>query len=438
MPEQTIISWEIVGVILSVIGLALISLMEASLVSVNHIRIRQMAEEGHPTAPLVERLTGARQELLVTFIVLINGFVLLAANLTTVAARELWNETAVVWANLVVLTGLLVFGEITPKSISIHFAEPIALRTARLVYALTVIFTPLAILFNAIGKGLLYVLVGLRILPGRVHAVPTSFSEEDIKDLLTAGEQSGEVETTEREMIHGVIEFSDTTAREIMVPRTDLTALPVDASLEEAVEAFMQSGHSRIPVYDESVDDILGLLYVKDILVRLKAEKGGGVPPLIRELLRPAFFVPESKKSDELLRELQRRRVHMAIVVDEYGGTAGNVTIEDLLEEIVGDIIDEYDTERLEVVEMPDGTVLVDGRASLDKIQETFDIEIDEETTEAETISGLVTDILGRIPEVDDQVTVEGIRFTVLEVSHNRVERLRAVALPPEEIPPEE
>ena len=437
MPEQIII-WEIVGVILAVIGLAVVSLMEVSLVSVNHIRIRQLADEGHPTAPLVERMASERQDLLTTFIILINAFVLLAANLTTAAARELWNEAAVVWANLVVLTVLLVFGEITPKSISIYFAESIALRSARFIYVINLIMLPLAILFNAIGKGLLYVLVGLRILPGRVHAVPTAFSEEDIKDLITAGEQSGEVETTEREMIHGVIEFSDTTAREIMVPRTDLVALPVGATLEEAVAEFMESGHSRIPVYGESVDDILGLLYVKDILVRLKAETAGAPPPAIRGMLREPFFVPESKKSDELLRELQRRRVHMAVVVDEYGGTAGVVTIEDLLEEIVGDIIDEYDTERLEVVTMPDGTALVDGRASLDKIQETFDIEIEEETTEAETISGLVTDILGRIPEVNDQVIIEGIRFTVLEVSHNRAERLRAVALPPEEIPPEE
>jgi len=433
MPDN---SWiYILGVLLSIAGLALISLMEASLVSVNRIRMRQLAEDGHPTAPLVERLTREPQELLVTFIVLINGFVLLTANLTTVFARARWDEAAVVWANLVVLFILLLLGEITPKTISLHFAESIALRTARLVYFLTMLLLPLAVLFNSIGKGLLYLLVGLRILPGRVHAVPTAYSEEDIKDLITAGEQSGEVETTEREMIHGVIEFSDTTAREIMVPRTDLVALEADDPLAEAVDTFTRSGHSRIPVYEESLDEILGILYLKDILIRLRA--GGNGQPTIRELLRPAYFVPESKKSDELLRELQRRRVHMAIVVDEYGGTAGVVTIEDLLEEIVGDIIDEYDTERLEVVEMPDGAMLVDGRASLDKIEETFDIEIPEETTEAETISGLVTDILGRIPEVDDEVIIEGIRFTVLEVAHNRAERLRAVALPPEELPPE-
>jgi CBS domain containing-hemolysin-like protein len=220
-----------------------------------------------------------------------------------------------------------------------------------------------------------------------------------------------------------------------MVPRTDLVALSVDDSLEEAVDTFTQTGHSRIPVYEETIDDILGILFIKDILFRLRTES---TPPSIRELLRPAYFVPESKKSDELLRELQRKRVHMAVVVDEYGGTAGIVTIEDLLEEIVGDIIDEYDKERLDVVEMPDGTVLVDGRASLDKIQETFDIEIPEETTEAETISGLVTEHLGRIPEVGDRVVVEGIAFTVIEIYHNRAERLRAVALPPEDLPAEE
>ncbi len=428
--------WYILGIVLSGVALAAISLMEAALVSVNRLRVRQLSEDGHATAPLVARLIDAPQELLIAFIVLINSFVLLAANLTTALIHALgWSEAAVVWMNLLVLLTLLLFCEIVPKTVSVVFAEVIALRTARLVYVITLVLIPFSLLLNGISKGLLRLLVFLRILTGRVDAVPTAYSEEDIKDIITAGEQSGEVEASEREMIHGVIEFAGTTAREIMVPRTDLVTLEVDDTLETAVDAFMGSGHSRIPVYAETIDDIQGILYLKDILLRLQETAEGAPPPAIAELLRPAYFVPESKKSDDLLRELQRRHVHIAIVVDEYGGTAGIVTIEDLLEEIVGDIIDEYDTERQEVTTAPDGTILVDGRASLDKIEETFDIEIDEEETEAETISGLVTEILGRIPEVNDRVVIEGVQFTVQQVCHNRAESLQAVVLPPDELP---
>ncbi len=428
----------ILGIVLATVGLALISLIETALVSVSRVRLHQLVEEGHPTALLVHQLVSRPQELLVGLVIIINSLVLLIANLVTVIVHAHWGAGAVVWVNLLVLVVLLVFGEITPKTISVYYAESIALRTARLVHFLTIALWPIIFLCNTISMLLLRVLTMLRILPGRVHAAPTAFSEEDIKDLISAGEQSGEVEASEREMIHGVIEFSETTAREIMVPRTDLVALPDDAMLAEAIDLFLQSGHSRIPVYHENADNILGLLYIQDIIIRLQsAEKTGAASPTISELLRAAYFVPEVKKSDELLREMQRKRVHMAVVVDEYGGTAGIITIEDLLEEIVGDIIDEYDKERLEVTTLPDGTAVVSGRASLEKVQETFDIPLPEDT-EAETLSGLVTEMLGRIPEVGDRAVIGGVAFTVLEVSHNCAERLRAVAPPADEIKSDE
>ena len=433
MSGTTPLFWfEIAGVILAGIGLAFTSLIETAMVSVSRIRMRQLADEGHPTAPLVIYLHGQRQQLLGSQVVLINIFVLLAANLTTAAARLTWGVSAVVWANLIVLFGMLAFGEITPKTISIHFAENVALRTARAAYLINLIFAPVVAVLNAVSFAILRIFLLFHILPGQLHPAPTAFSEEDIKDLVSAGEQSGEVEASERAMIHGVIEFSDTTAREIMVPRTDLVALPVDVSWSEAIETFLQSGHSRIPVYEENTDNILGLLYVKDLLIQLNAVQQKSHAELaIAQMLRPAYFVPETKKSDELLREMQRKRVHMAIVVDEYGGTAGVITIEDLLEEIVGDIIDEYDQEEDEVTFQADGSAMVSGRASLEKIHESLDMAIPEET-DAETISGLITEQLGRIPEAGDEAIIAGVKFTVLKVSHNRIERLLAVALPSE------
>ncbi|HEX2949259.1 MAG TPA: hemolysin family protein [Armatimonadota bacterium] len=422
-----------VGVLIAGIGLAFVSLMETALVSVSRIRMHQLGEQGNTAAQLVERLTEHPQDFLGGFIVMINALVLLAANLTTVAARRYWGADSVVWANLVVLIILLLFCEITPKTISVYYAESMALRTARIAYIINTVLTPVVSVLNGISFALLWLLTRTRILHGHVHPAPTAFSEEDIKQLVSAGEQSGEVESTEREMIHGVIEFSDTTAHEIMVPRTDLVTLPADATLEEAIDMFMASGHSRIPMYEDNADNILGILYIKDLLIRLQTGKPVDRAQLaLPTMVRPAYFVPETKKSDDLLREMQKKQVHMAIVVDEYGGTAGIITIEDLLEEIVGDIIDEYDQERAEVVMLPDGTADVSGRASLDKMHDTFDMEIPEDT-EAETISGLVTEQLGRIPIANDVVTIAGIRLTVIEVKHNRIERLHAVALPSQE-----
>jgi CBS domain containing-hemolysin-like protein len=423
---EQLLNWsEVIAIILAAGGLAFVSLMEAALVSANRIRIRQLAEEGHPTAPLVERLTDNPHELLGGLVIMINVFILLIANLTTALVSRTLGPGAIVWVNLLVLVALLVFSEITPKTISVYYAEPIALRTARLATVINYVLSPILWIVNGLGFTLLRLLTALRILPGRIHAVPTAFSEEDIKQLLTAGEQSGEVETSEREMIHGVIEFADTAVSEIMVPRTDLVALAKDVGIEEAIETFLTSGHSRIPIYDDNVDNIVGMLFIKDILVQLKATEATGKPVVLTDLLRPAYFVPESKKCDDLLREMQSRQVHLAIVVDEYGGTAGLATIEDLLEEIVGDIIDEYDQERQEVETLPDGTAIVDGRTSLDKIHEAFDIEIPD--TDAETISGLITEMIDRIPQVGDHAVVGDVQFTVIEVVHNRAGKLKAV-----------
>lgn len=421
----------LIGVLFSLIGLALVSGIEAALVSISPLRVRQLVEQGgHAAAVLVQRLTERTEDLLIGQAVAVNVFLLLAATLTTVKVHD-WGWGAIVWANLLVFLALLVFGIILPKTFCIEYAEQVALRTAPLAAALAWLLTPAVALLNAISLALLHLLTALHVLPGVVRAAPpAAYSEEDLKDLITAGEQSGEVETTEREMLHGAIEFAETSADEVMVPRTELVALPIDSTLEEAIGAFMESGHSRLPVYRENADDILGVLYIKDLLIRLKlAEDTNNPPPAIGDLLRPAYFVPESKKSDELLRELQRRRVHLAIVVDEYGGTAGIITIEDLLEEIVGDIIDEYDVEQEDVTQLPDGTAMVSGQTSLDEIADVFDIEIPE--TEAETISGLITEILGRIPEVNDRVVVSAVAFTVMTVAHNRAEQLHVVAVPP-------
>lgn len=413
------------GLAVAVCVLAFISLVETALVSVSHARVRQLVDSGHPTAPLLDALIARPRELLGAVVVVVTGCVLLAATLTTTLAVRLWGDGMMTWATLLLLLVVLIAARVVPKTVGVAFAEPIALHTARLADLLVRILTPFVTLVRAISTGVLQLLIAVRVLAGHVRAVPTALRDDGIKQLISAGELSGEVAAAEREMIHGVIEFSETTAGEIMVPRTDLIALPIDVSLAQAIDVFTASGHSRIPVYQDDVDHIVGLLYIKDILIRLKAAEHTDATPAVPDLLRPAYFVPETKKSDELLREMQRRQLHFAIVVDEYGGTAGLVTIEDLLEEIVGEIIDEYDQERFDIITQPDGSLRISGRASLEMLQDALNISLPEET-DAETISGLITEIIGRIPLPGDRLTISGVEFTVQEVAHHRIESLTA------------
>ncbi|HOF89037.1 MAG TPA: hemolysin family protein [Armatimonadota bacterium] len=426
---------QVVTIGAAILVLAIFTLVQAALVSMDPVRLRQLVDGGNRTAMLIERMVARPEELLTGLVVVISTLVLLVANLATrIAAAALPPPGAIV-AVLGVLLLLLIVGEIIPRTISIHFVEGIALRTARVAYVLNFFLRPVVAVLTWISRGLLRLLTAVRLLPGRVYAVPTAFSPEDIKQLLTIGELGGEVAASEREMISGVIEFAETAAGEIMVPRTALVALPVETGLEAAIGVFLESGHSRIPVYEDSADNILGILYIKDLLIHLKTSRDAGAAlPVIRELLRPASFVPASKKSDALLREMQRQRVHLAIVVDEYGGTAGLITIEDLLEEIVGDIIDEYDTERQDIVTTPDGAALIFGGTSLDKVHDTLDMPLP--ATAADTISGLVMESLGHIPQVGDRVVINGVEFVVLEARQHRAELLRATVLRDDEHTP--
>jgi putative hemolysin len=247
-------------------------------------------------------------------------------------------------------------------------------------------------------------------------------TEDELKTLVDAGQEEGVFEQGERQMIYSVFALGDTLAREIMVPRTDMLALDVQTPLPEAVDALLQAGHSRVPVYEESVDRTLGLLYAKDLL---RAWRENQLPASIRELLRPAYFIPEAKKVDELLAEMQSQRIHMAIVVDEYGGVAGLVTLEDIVEEVLGEIQDEYDQgEEAPYQKLADGSYLFLGRVDLDDFNETMGASLSRE--EADTLGGYIYHHLGRVPGVGDQVKTGEIVLTVEQVIGRRIRRVRA------------
>jgi CBS domain containing-hemolysin-like protein len=261
-----------------------------------------------------------------------------------------------------------------------------------------------------------------QFLGGRPIGAAQVITEEEIKTLVDVGEEKGVIEQDEREMIYSIFEFRDRVVREVMVPRIDIVAVDVSTSMVEALDVIMQAGYSRIPVYDDNIDRVLGLLYAKDLLHYLRH---GQTDVPLQDVLREPYFIPETNKVDELLPDLQRRKVHVAIVVDEYGGVAGLVTIEDLLEEIVGEIQDEYDAEEPLVEALGDGAYVFDARIPLDDVNKRMGIEL--ASSVADTLGGYVYEQLGQVPSVNAQIAGADVEITVMSVSGRRIKRVRVV-----------
>jgi putative hemolysin len=299
-----------------------------------------------------------------------------------------------------------------------------------------------ALRLNPLVKSLMWVLAFLVWLPltasGEAQNGAVEFTsnvtEDELKTLVDAGQEEGVIQQGERRMIYSIFQLSDTLAREIMVPRIDMLALDVTTPLNDAVRALLRSGHSRVPVFEESVDNMLGLLYAKDLL---RVWQEGSHLESLRDLLRPAYFVPEAKKADELLAEMQSQRIHMAVVVDEYGGVAGLVTLEDIVEEILGEIRDEYDqAEESPYLVDKDGDYIFQGRVDLDDFNEILGSQLPKD--EADTIGGFIYSRLGRVPDVGDQVEENHLLLVVDQVSGRRIRKVRARWLPAESIDHEE
>ncbi len=268
----------------------------------------------------------------------------------------------------------------------------------------------------------------LRKSPGLIEAIGRflrgrkKVTEEEIQELMDAGEEEGLINEEENDMIRAIFALRDTVVREIMVPRTDMASLTVDAPINEVLQAIIACGHSRIPVFEGTIDNVVGILYAKDLLKCWGQDESALV---VRKLLRAPFFTPETKNLEELLQEFKKRRVHLAIVIDEYGGTSGLVTIEDLLEQIVGDIQDEYDLEEEWLTEGVDGTVVVDARLPIEELEGHFGITVERE--KFDTVGGLIFHLLGRIPATGEEVACNGLLLTVLDADERRISKVRVV-----------
>jgi CBS domain containing-hemolysin-like protein len=275
--------------------------------------------------------------------------------------------------------------------------------------------------------------LGSAVAPGSSNGDEAFFSEEEFRELVDRATESDMIEDNEAELIQSVFDFGDTLVRAVMVPRTDIVSIDAGSSLRRAMSLFLRSGYSRMPVIRDNSDQILGIIYLKDVAAALHELGPHDEPRTVDDLAREVRYVPESKPVSDLLRELQKESTHVAIVIDEYGGTAGLVTLEDLIEEIVGEIVDEYDTESAEAVELGDGSYRVSARMSIDDLGELFDIELDDD--EVDTVGGLLAKALGRVPIVGSAVTVDGVSLIAerLEGRRNRVSHIIAAPVPKEE-----
>jgi gliding motility-associated protein GldE len=394
---------------------ALFSGSETSFTAINRAKVRKLRDGKVKGAALLERLIEDQPRLLSTLLIGNNLVNILAASAATKIAIDRFGDVGVGLATGATTLLILIFGEIIPKTYAVRNAEKVALFTAPVIAVFSYFLYPIAQLLISLSNLI------LRILGQKVGRGETFFSAEELKALVAIGEEEGVIEEEERKMIHSILEFGDTIVKEIMVPRTEIAALEENATLEEALGKAKTEGFSRIPVYSGNIDNITGILYVKDLLGFIEK---GKTQLKVKELMREAYFVPETKRVDELLREFQRNKIHMAIVLDEYGGTAGLVTLEDILEEIVGEIFDEYDfKEEARIEQIDENTWIADGKLDIDAVEEYFEIEISED--ESETLGGFVSTVLGHVPSPGESFDYEGYRFEVVSVAHRRVAKVK-------------
>lgn len=403
---------------------------EIAFVSVRRTRLDELAEAGDRGAKRAQVLMRdpgrflAVIQVAITFLGALASAVA-AVSIVTVVSEPLREITfladyadtiALLFVTSIVAIVSIVLGELIPKGLALGNPDRIALTVSGPITIFAKIVSPLVAVLVALTK--------LISKPFGIDPTRTpELSAAEIRLIVEQGSQQGVLEAEEEQMISAVMSLSDSKLHEVMVPRIDIAAIDQEASFDDAVTLVLTEGHSRTPLYKESVDHIVGILYAKDLLRIIAA---GGPRPRLRDIMRPALFVPESQAVDDLLNELQRRRVHMAIVLDEYGGTAGLVTIEDLLEEIVGEIQDEFDEEEPMKVIVRDGEAILDGRADIDEMGELVDPALElEDDEEYDTVGGFVYHRIGRVPVVGDTVAVDPFKITVIKVTGRRVGKVR-------------
>jgi len=425
---------ELLVLIILIVLNAFFAASEIALISMNDTKLKLMAEEGNKRAVLLKKLVDEPSKFLAT----IQIGITLAGFFASAFAADNFSERLV---DLIKLTGVpipdsvlknvsvilitivlsyfsLVFGELVPKRVAMKKAESIAMLVASPLNFLSSVTSPF-VKFLTFSTNTIVRIFGID--PNKEE---DNVTEEEIRMMVDVGEEKGAIDETEKEMINNIFEFNNKVVSEIMTHRTEISALPIDATLDEVIELINTEKYSRIPVYEDTIDNIIGIMHSK-YLIKYIAEGGDRDNFDLRNLIRKPYYVPTSKRTDELFKELQRQRIHMAVIIDEYGGTAGIVTLEDLLEEIVGNIFDEDDEVEKEIEKIDENTFIINGTTSLDTVRDY--LEVDLPTDDYDTLSGFLIGQLGRIPEENDKPSIEfnGLVFKIDKVDEKRVAKVK-------------
>lgn len=401
-------------VILVLLGLsAFFSSSETALTTVNKIRIRNLAESGNKSAQWVLKLSANQGRMLSAILIGNNVVNLSASSMLTVLATEVFGSRAAGAATGILTLLILIFGEITPKTVATLEAEKNALRFAHVIYMIMVSLTPVIYLVNRMSSGVLRI---LKVDPGKAG---DDMTEDELRTIVQVGHEKGVIESEEKQMINNVFDLGDSVAKDIMIPRIDMVFINIEAGFEELLEVFRRERYTRLPVYEDTTDNVVGIINIKDMLLIEDRQRFS-----IRAHLRRPLYTFESKKLSELMVEMRKTSNNIVIVLDEYGATAGLITLEDILEEIVGDIRDEYDEdEEDELIQVQEGEYLAEGSMKLDDLNDSLGLRLISE--DYDSVGGLVIERLDHLPSQGEEVECDGIRLVVEHVEKNRIDKIR-------------
>ncbi len=401
---------------------AVFSSMETSMVSLNQMRLRNLVEEGDARASVLLKILANKSRMLSAVLIGNNIVNLSASSIATTLAIDLFGNTYVGIATGILTILILIFGEITPKTMATQKAEAMALGYARILWALMTVLRPVIFIINKLSN------IVLRILGIDPNAKTDTITESELRTILDVSHEEGVIEQEEKFMINNVVDFGDSLAKDIMIPRIDMVSINIEATYDELLELFRDCMFTRIPVYEETNDNVIGILNVKDILLYSNDLDDFSIKTFIRQ----PYYTFEHKNTSELFMEMRKECVNISIVLDEYGATAGLITMEDLLEEIVGEIRDEYDEdEKNSIVKINDHEYIVEGSMKLSDINDVIDAEFESE--DYDSIGGLIIGELDKLPSVGDVAEYEGIKLIVDELDRNRIQHVKIILPEPEE-----
>ncbi len=407
-------TWEIVTLIILLGFSAFFSMSETALMALSKIRIRHMVEEEVKNAKLVEKLVENPQRLLGSILVGNNVVNIGASAMATSIAYKAFPSSGVAIATGVMTLLILIFGEITPKSLAAQYSEGISLRVSKPIAFFVFILRPFVAIFTFISS------LFIKLMGGNPNSTQPFITQEELRTMVEVSEEEGVLETGEKQMIYNVFEFGDLQVKDVMVQRVDIIAVDTEATYEEVLQVIKEEQFSRIPVYEETIDDICGIIYAKDLLVSDMDETNFDITKLMRE----PFYTFEFKKIADLFTEMKKSRNHLSVVLDEYGGTVGLITIEDLVEEIVGDIEDEYDDdEEKEIEVIKEDEYIVSGSTRIPDLNDMIGINIESE--EFDSVGGFVIGQLGRFPEQAEEIQYQHIKFIIEDIDKNRIKKVR-------------